>query len=357
MSMANSWNNFDKIGNIRRRISIFTRLTTKKRVVNYLKNNLEYRNRTIELASIPIRITIDPSNICNLQCPLCATGAGILDQKKGFMQYEMFTKIYNQVEKEIVLVNLFNWGEPLLNPEVFKIIDEIYKSGAISNIHSNFCIKKSNVVKKLAQSKLTFLVLSIDGATNSSYETYRKGGNFKFVLRNVTKLVKKRRELEKQLPEIIWKFIVHKHNEHEIDDAKRLAAVSGVDRIKFTPILADLQPIFSTRTRQERWTEDWLPVYRTDFRFDSMKKPLYETACYFLWQEPVINVDGTVSPCCFIHDSKNIFGDLNKNSFKEIWNNDLFKYSRSLFSKQDCKSPPTIRSICDSCTLFRRRKQ
>jgi radical SAM protein with 4Fe4S-binding SPASM domain len=308
------------------------------------------------LSTMPVKIIFDTASVCNLRCPLCSTGAGILKQKQGLMRHDMFARIYNQVADEVMCVSLFNWGEPFLNPEVFKIIEETHERGAISHVHSNFSLKKADAVEKIAESNLSSLVLSIDGAEDSTYRIYRKGGEFDLVMRNITRLVEKRRKLGKRFPEIIWKFIVHKHNEHEIGKAKQMAAAIGVDKIQFTPIWADLQPGVADSVRQDQWAEEWLPVDRTEFRFDSRQSPLFEKACPFLWQDPVINVDGTVSPCCFLNNSKYNFGDLKKNSFEEIWNNDLYRYSRSLFSEEEYVGPK-ISSVCDSCTLYKQVKQ
>jgi radical SAM protein with 4Fe4S-binding SPASM domain len=248
--------------------------------------------------------------------------------------------------------NLFNWGEPFLNPDIFKIIDEIYKSGAISHVHTNFSLKKQGLAEAIAASKLTSLVLSIDGASEETYLTYRRRGDWGLVQANIRKFVQRRRALGKKAPEIVWKFIVHKHNEHEVDGAVEMARASGVDKLQLTAMWADLQPGVNDPSRQDQWAEEWLPVQRTEFRFDTRKQPLFDHACPFLWQDPVINIDGTVSPCCFVNNSKYNFGDLKKNTFAEIWNNDKYRYSRSLFSTERYDGP-RVRSVCETCTLYR----
>ena len=46
------------------------------------------------------------------------------------------------------------------------------------------------------------------------------------------------------------------------------------------------------------------------------KKPNH---CYRLWTNPVISWDGKVLPCCFDKDAEYVMGDLNKQTFEEIW--------------------------------------
>ncbi len=95
-----------------------------------------------------------------------------------------------------------------------------------------------------------------------------------------------------------------------------------------------------------------MPVKRTEFAFETRKTPLFDYVCPFLWSDPVVNADGSVAPCCFVNDAKHNFGDLNTHTFEEIWNNDLYRYSRSLFTDEEYDGPP-VESVCDECTLYR----
>ncbi|HSE76785.1 MAG TPA: radical SAM protein, partial [Alphaproteobacteria bacterium] len=254
-------------------------LMTFKRVVNFLRNAIEYRFRRARLSSLPPKVIVDTTNVCNLRCPLCMTGAGLSTQRLGYMKFDTFNRFFDQVKDRVLLVNLFNWGEPFLSPHVFRIIDAIKESGAISHIHSNFSLKKEGLAEKIAESNLTSLVLSIDGASSETYQTYRKRGDFDLVINNVRRFIARRRQLGKKFPEIVWKFIVHKHNEHELSKAEAMAQACGVDKFQLTPIWADLAPGVSDKPRQDQWADEWLPVKETDFRFDTRKEPLFETAC------------------------------------------------------------------------------
>lgn len=335
---------------VAQRLVILARLLTLKRVLNYARNRLEYRRKSIRLKSLPPKAIFDLANVCNLRCPLCATGAGILKQRQMFMSYETFSRVFPQMADKVLFINLYNWGESFLNPAIFPIIEAIHETGVLSHVHSNMNLKPE-VVDRIAESNLTTLVMSVDGAQDHTYGAYRKKGDFQVVLQNIRRLMKRRRELGKKFPEVIWKFIVHKHNEDDIDAAHELAKEVGVDKIQFTPIWADLQPGASD-PRQDEWAEEWLPVKRTEFAFETRKIPVFDQACQFLWMDPVINSDGSVAPCCFVSDAKHNFGDLNTHTFEEIWNNDLYRYSRSLFTEEEYDGPP-VGSVCDDCTLYR----
>lgn len=142
MAVADRWYNFDRLGHLRRTARAVLSAATPRRVRNYLLNRREFVARKLSLRSLPPKIIVDPANVCNLRCPLCATGAGTLAQKSGYIRHELFRKVFGQVRDEVAFVNLYNWGEPFLNPDIFKIIAEVAQSGAISHLHSNFSLKK-----------------------------------------------------------------------------------------------------------------------------------------------------------------------------------------------------------------------
>lgn len=329
------------------------RLATPKRVWNLVKNRLEFRRLSMRVSSVPVKLTVDITNICNLKCPLCSTGSGALKQSKANMPLELFQEIYRPVADRVAIVNLFNWGEAFLNREVFDIIDEVHAHRAWSGIHSNLSLKNWDMIEKIGSSNLSTLVLSIDGATQDTYRTYRWGGDLDLVKRNIRTIVETRKRTGKNTPEINWKFIVNKKNEHELDLAVDVAEELGVDSISFTPIyLADFRPGTEDNEFDENVAEEWLPVEHEQFVFESKDPPLYDGPCPHLWESPVINADGTIAPCCFINDSKYIFGDLKEESFETIWNNDRYRYSRSLFSEEKYDGPE-MSSVCDSCRIYK----
>ena len=71
--------------------------------------------------------------------------------------------------------------------------------------------------------------------------------------------------------------------------------------------------------------------------------------------DPVVNVDGTIFPCCSVNDSSFIYGDLTKESFSDVWNNEIYKYSGNLLSKEEY-SGPKVSSVCDSCRIYKKVK-
>ena len=101
---------------------MFRHLTFKK-VLNYIKNMYSAISRKPYVNSYPIHITVDPANICQLKCPLCPTGQRLPSRQKGMMKFEDFKRIIDQLGDYIMSLSLFSWGEPLLDKDVFKMIE------------------------------------------------------------------------------------------------------------------------------------------------------------------------------------------------------------------------------------------
>ena len=53
--------------------------------------------------------------------------------------------------------------------------------------------------------------------------------------------------------------------------------------------------------------------------------------CWWLWRAPQVNADGGITPCCYKVEKSSDFGDVSKNSFKDIWNDENCASARNLF--------------------------
>ncbi len=103
--------------------------------------------RSTQLPYLPFSLGIDPGNICNLKCPLCPTGLGEAGAKRSFMEFEFFKLVFDQLKNSLSEINMFNWGEPLLNKDLTKMIR--YAKGRSESIRiitsTNLNIKNNNL--------------------------------------------------------------------------------------------------------------------------------------------------------------------------------------------------------------------
>ena len=254
------------------------------------------------------------------------------------MPYDKVIHVFNKLGPYLKKVMLCNWGEPFLNKDLIKEISIIKKKYDFNlMVSSNLNTKLSHEqATNLINSGLNALICSIDGATQEVYEQYRKKGNLNIVIENLKLLTKIKKEKNSLEPMIIWRYLVFKHNEHELDKAKKLAKEIGVDEIKFT----------------KPWCpEDWissLPQY-SNYKINDKNKKEYKQLskqCYCLWTTIVVNANGSVSPCCSVENEKDDFGNFFEQSLFKLWNNKNYQTARKY---NISKKPGIINNICTIC--------
>jgi len=302
----------------------------------------------------PSRILIETGAVCNLKCRVCPTGLNKLNIKPVFMSFDIFKTIIKKIPT-LKKVGFFNWGEPFLNRDIFKMIYYAHARNIRSFVHTNLSFKKDeDFFTQIIRSGLDELVVSLDGGSQRSYSRYRVGGNFNLVLANIKKLIKLKEILKSNKPKIIWKFIINKFNEHEIAKAyfmaKRMKVRFVIDFINLSDDLPDVRLEDSIEERKKYW----LPKNEQYIRKRYIGKyhyPLSDDICTQLFTGCVVNSDGAVFPCCWITDKKNAFGNILKDSISHIWNNKKYVFSRSLFKKSK-KIRLKHGTICAKCNNF-----
>ena len=94
-----------------------------------------------------------------------------------------------------------------------------------------------------------------------------------------------------------------------------------------------------------RTIQTWYSRYKKngDGKF-SIKNELLDH-CWKMWHSCVITWDGKVVPCCFDKDAHFVLGDLNQNTFKEIWTGEKYNEFRAslLRSRSEIE-------MCRNCT-------
>lgn len=168
---------------------------------------------------------IEPTNVCNLECPTCPTGTGRISPKPP-MSLERFDAVVKALVPRLVTLALWNFGEPLLHRDLPAIIARAKAAGVrVVKVSSNAHFLNGERGRKLLASGLDVLILCVDGASEETYQVFRKGGSFRRVADQIAWICaeKKRRGLRR--PDIHLQFIAMRHNEHELDEIRRLASL------------------------------------------------------------------------------------------------------------------------------------
>lgn len=292
----------------------------------------------------PAKISIESGNLCNLRCPLCPTGQQDKSARKGFLSFDVFKKVIDEIGQNLTMVRLYNWGEPLLNKDFLRMVHYAKERGIDLKISTNLSLKiEDTTIEELLKAGLEKIYISCNGASSTTYRKYHIGGDFELVMDNMKRLVQTKKAIPGCRTRLVWLFHVFKHNEHEIETARKLAQKMGIP-IKISKMRPDMgKEVFETTHKALERDKEWIPDNQ-DYTVVSTKRQK-RIGCLLPWTETMINWDGSVLPCCAVYSEKYAFGNILENSFAEIWNNEMYIAARKeiLGMKNDKE---TICHIC-----------
>lgn len=312
----------------------------EKRKANRLLIKQEHQAQASILEAMPCSLNIETGAICPLRCPFCPQTYDDFDLSREFLQYNDFKKIVDYFDDSLEHINLFNWGEPFLNDSIADIISYASSREIATDVHSTLNYVAPELMGKLFDLGLTRLTVSLDGATEETYQGYRKGGSFRVAYGHLKELVNKQKELRNNPTQIVWKFLVFRHNEHEIEKVGNMAHELGVT----------IDIAYAAAFGEYVSTLDKFNSADFDAKFSKQ----YDSQCAQLWIGPTIHSNGDVLPCCQIYHRKYVLGNLFRQDFKEIWNGEKYQSMRKTVSGS---MAPDSSLFCARCYFYSSREK
>ena len=289
---------------------------------------------------------------CNLSCRHC----------RGFSEGELSTERARKLVAEIAELKpgwvIVEGGEPLLRDNLFELLDLMRQRQLEVHLITNGMLLSSQIIIALKQLGVRVMI-SIDGATQATYEAIRNGANFDKVVQAARSCVKE------GLLEAI-NFTILKRNYTEIPGILELAASIGVGKVTFI----GLKPCQS-------YTEELLTPQEYGEAIRLACQAAQETGVEFFFDEPFfwatvrewglparmpavntgilapstsacifgeylfIETNGDVKPCSF---APMTLGNVNEKPLGEIWRE---VFSSPFFSQ--IKDPKTRTGSCQNC--------
>lgn len=289
---------------------------------------------------LPYSISIEPTNHCNLHCPECPTGRNELSRPKGQLDPAFFRRLTDDICLHTLYLNLSFQGEPLMVRYLPDLVSYATSRQMYVSLSTNAHYLDEDMAKQLIKSGLNRIIISMDGMTQASYEQYRIGGSLEKLKTNLTGLIRLKREAKSRHPLIELQFLVFKHNYHEINDIRKFARQTGVDRLRLKTAQIERQ-----EAAQELVPDDpRFSRYSVNPKGSALKNSL-PNACYRLMTNPVVSWDGQLLPCCFDKDATYSMGNLTEKPFREIWKGCSYQLFRNQVFTQR-----SMHSVCCNCT-------
>lgn len=285
-------------------------------------------------AYLPLRLWIEPTDVCNLRCVMCPQSEPRAFAK-GYMDFGLYTKIVDEAREFVHDVNLHHRGESTIHPRLADMVRYAKDAGIYTRLHTNGTLLDEEKAVRLIESGLDLISFSFDGYDRESYEKIRVKAKFERTLGHILRFLEVKRRLRKRTPYAIFETIDFSVGPPTAEDRERERA--------FRARFADLPLDRFIVKRPHNWAGTYAPG---DPR--AQGKPRRYSPCTFPWYSMVIFWDGTVAPCPQDWYGELYMGDAKRQSLREIWNGPEMVELRKKMQAQDvqCLSP------CNQCDML-----
>lgn len=195
-------------------------------------------------------ISVASDGSCNLHCIMCRSKKQLKPSESGNkVNAVLFDQLLEKLP-QIRFLELTGQGDPFFNKDIGHFLDRLATRETrhlIIRFITNGQLLNEKQWKKINRLKLKEIRISvsIDAATQKTYETIRRGGNWEHLVNNMEMLSQKR--LEDALSHLTTSFVVMGMNIHEMIPFIHKAKSWNCDRIEFQRIFgttAGLENIF-----------------------------------------------------------------------------------------------------------------
>lgn len=302
----------------------------------------EKRNKLEEVIPLdgPYAVAIDPSNLCNFKCNFCAIQSKDeeLPFKKQLMTLKLFKKIIDDLKvfpQKLKVLRINGQGEPLLNPHICKMIRYAKESNAADFVEmiTNGSRLNPQLNQELIESGIDRIRISIEAVTEGGYAEM---AGCKISFEDFIANIKDLHDRSGEQCEIYIKTV-----DAAVDTEEKKALFYNIfegicDRIwidQVVPLWSDFEELSKN----------------FDIKHVGMhgQKIQAVNVCPYPFYNLIINPDGEVTSCCADWKRKLVLGNLNEQSFQEIWNGEILR----TFWTEMLKGNKNKYEMCAKCVL------
>lgn len=303
-----------------------------------MNNHLALKQFLEKSLKFPCEIHLESSSKCNSRCVICPRDKML--RELGELDLELFRKAVEETPPyDLDYIHLHLNGEPLLL-DIDNLVWRINYAKKLNPktsicIFTNGSLLDDEKIDKIINSKLDIISISVDGGNKKDFETMRVGLLWDVVIRNVKKLVSKKKEVKSNLY-IQTAIIPTKLNENSIEEYYKLFNDIGVDNCGGSGVLniGGLIDSDSMRTKLQKYI------------LDDLERP-----CWKLFIDLSIMSDGRACVCAQDVVGALPIGDLWTQTLKEIWQGLIMTGIRNKFVYGEKNRIPFC-GPCDYMTGF-----
>jgi MoaA/NifB/PqqE/SkfB family radical SAM enzyme len=316
-------------------------------------------------------IQLEISTHCNSHCYYCPHTVLENSWISSFLPESTFESLLPAL-RNVGLLHLQGWGEPLLHPEFFRMVKLAKKAGTRVGTTTNATRLDDDCIRKLIDYEVDIIAISLAGASKRN-DNVRAGTKLEQIIDSIRKLKERKLRYGSDKPTINIAYLLLKSAPHELTRLPTLLENSGVSGIVVNtldflpgPELISETVFPQSETEYDSWRQ-FLNRVQADARVRGMTLHYYlrhpnqrRSVCVEnVRQALFVNARGDISPCVFTGlpisgdaeaenstitgHRKLSFGNLQEQGLSQIWSNPAYVDFRDSFLKG---SPP---EFCHSC--------
>ena len=298
-----------------------------EQIINYLIHRYRYeiypQKQTKD--DYPPYLQIEPTSICNYRCVFCYQTDNAFNKRSqgymGHMNFDTFKLIVDQAQGNIEFISLASRGEPLLCPDIKKMLSYTKDKFLNLKINTNASLLDEKMSYAILESGVKTLVFSADAADSKLYSELRVNGKLEKIVKNIEK----------------FQEIRSKHF-----NSKIITRVSGV-KVRKEQKIEKMSKFWGDLVDQVAFVDyvPWENVYQS-------QKTNIEKPCSDLWRRMFVWWNGDTNPCDVDYKSKLKVGNIKNKNIKELWNSESYVLLRN---KHSMKKRKQI-SPCNRCHVI-----
>ncbi len=280
----------------------------------------------------PTHLDFELNYSCNLRCPMCTWSVETkVTQKEDWLTLETFKRIIDDgIAKGMKSIQLNYVNEPLLRQDLPDFAAYARSKGILDiMLSTNGTVLTEKMGRRLVESGITRLMVSLDAHTQETYDKIRIGANFKQVEDNLMAFIALRNQMGSRLPLVRVSFVRMSLNEQELPQFIEY----WKPHVDFFAIQEYINPLPEKGKSADLTAESG--VRTMDFR------------CTQPWQRMVVRHDGTVLPCCTFYGAHFVVGSIYKESLESIWKGSQMRELRAMHKVGEYYK----NSVCNECAL------
>jgi radical SAM protein with 4Fe4S-binding SPASM domain len=301
---------------------------------------------------IPEVVELFITNFCSFRCPHCHC-ANWHGDEQSYMRVATLERIFAELESlGVKTIEFGGGGEPLQHPYIHDIFEMLRRRGMRCGIISNgYAVIDNQPLREDIAGVSDWFRVSLDGVADDVYrEVHGRDdlsyGKLKLALRDFTTMAARNPDPFART-RLGLKMILQQANKNGLAAVCSEAKAMGADFIQFkwlenSPLSlpeGERRAIFEFLDHMKNSAEndliiDLLPGYDGESSAQKNEK------CALSILHPLIDWDGAVYICAFFHQRRktHCLGNINRNSFLDLWESDEHKITRMAVNPLQCVS-------------------